>query len=690
MRRLIPLILILLIAPVCYASLDEYMDEVDSYVDDYNSGKLNAAELIVYLEYTTSKMYESLDKEHKEAFTESDVKKALGEKYKEKDKKKHSDWRESQHEKVFSTDDFDVVFMAHQFYRQDREYYESKEEDTETYYKVGYDLRPIKSSQDIDAIGSDIKSFINELKSLSQQEDPDLEDLKEKFNKIKRQVWEIDNCESLMSSVLEETEEEPTKETHYSLQIKEETEENCWDETQCKQVCEPEEMCWEKCDMIPVCEEICDQECHEEEKCEEVCENITEGNETRIGCHDKCIMEEVCSDNCWEDCHDEHQCKQVCETKENCYDKCEPFQQCENMTNGELRIEGICGDDFSDIHINAYGPGLDYYNELNDFDERIDCEERIQALVNLRKAIQDNINNNFAKWYFEEFLKDDPEKIINGGYGFRKILDILTRNEEDISNELFCLEEIGWPDGFEKIDVEYKTDNTNVEVWEKRIPVEGTDVRYWTTLYKYSWIPNKDVVKELIQYKMSEQDTIGPTAKDIAEIKADEGKMEIIERLSEKYGGSFDVKLEMLDEKNTIVKKYLQINPDVAVKITDELEEGKPDVSVSIDFNILYNFITYMSYTMEGDKIQGPHWVHVDEGGPGKVFSALGAISKLWREGITIKPRHALFKLFFNTKDIISLATEAQIESSSSEYGKEEGKEVKINANVVLDKGVDM
>jgi hypothetical protein len=103
------------------------------------------------------------------------------------------------------------------------------------------------------------------------------------------------------------------------------------------------------------------------------------------------------------------------------------------------------------------------------------------------------------------------------------------------------------------------------------------------------------------------------------------------------------------------VLKYLQINPDVAVQIVDSIEE-RPDISVEVNYDVLYDFINYMSYKMEGDRIQGPHWVRVeDEGGPGKFFSALGAISKMWREGVSIKPRFALIKLLFSTKDLVEL-----------------------------------
>ena len=50
MKRLIVIICMLLSIQVCSASLEYSMDEINSYVKDYNDGKIDAAKLIVYRE----------------------------------------------------------------------------------------------------------------------------------------------------------------------------------------------------------------------------------------------------------------------------------------------------------------------------------------------------------------------------------------------------------------------------------------------------------------------------------------------------------------------------------------------------------------------------------------------------------------------------------------------------------------
>jgi|TARA_Y100000310_G_C20675815_1_gene812969 hypothetical protein len=312
-----------------------------------------------------------------------------------------------------------------------------------------------------------------------------------------------------------ETDDPYNKETIYFHTIKKQTNQNCWFESKCEPVCETITECGD-----------CQPSCYDEEICEEVCEDIiindTTGETEQI-CSQECNMKETCV-----------QCEESCYSYDNCYDKCEDEEKCEDFDDGELRLEGRCGEEGSDIYISAWGQGLDSLNHLNEGGEW-NCEDEMNELVNLRKAFQKDVNNEFAIWFFEDFITgEDYDKIINGEWGFRGVLNILLRNEEDIADRTNCVEGEEWPEGFEVIDISYKSDNANIEVWEKKVPVEWSNTRFHTTLYKYSWIPDKQMLKGMINYELSETDTFGPSAKDIAKIKEDEGQMELINSLSGK------------------------------------------------------------------------------------------------------------------------------------------------------------
>ncbi len=131
-------------------------------------------------------MYEELDKENKIAFTESEIKTV----FVQTEAKPWEHYR-AQFEKRFSTKDFDVVFTANPFYRKDKNYWESRDVDTRTYYTIGYHLQAINVGGEKDLV-SEIKSLIPDLEYLSENEDQQrFEDVKEKFSKIKQGFWNV-------------------------------------------------------------------------------------------------------------------------------------------------------------------------------------------------------------------------------------------------------------------------------------------------------------------------------------------------------------------------------------------------------------------------------------------------------------------------------------------------------------------
>jgi len=679
----------LLILPVVSASLSSNIEEVEKYISEYKTGELNAPQLVVNIDYVKNKMYEELDKEGKKAFTEAEIeavfdKTELGPggeiEFRGGDKisfrgGSRRDWRFTQYLKTFKTDDFHVVFRADSFFRHDREYYEKREITAENYYSISYELVAVNvAGADL---SNEIRDFISELKGLIASDggtDEEYEDARKSWNQIQQKVREIrdqDNCVELMGSIgMEEKEKDyPSRERNFYYLVEEKIKKSCRNESKCEPVCEP----------IEVCDDYCEPECWDEEVCGEVCEDVfnnetnsNETNSTESICEDVCEIVEVCSV-----CGDE-----PCRMKPNCQLKCEDVEHCEEFPSEEIGFNANCREkEGSNLYLNIRGEEFEYYRGLNEGGEW-NCNNEIDSLVKMRKVLQEQVNQEFAEWYFEEYLIEDYDRMINGINGFKSVLELLTRNEEQISQNLHCSETGQWPDGFEKIDITYINNNTHVEVWEKNIPVEQDQTTYYTTLYKYSWVPSRDLLKELINYKLSETDTFGPSARDVANIKSDAGQMELVNSLSERYGGSFDVRLEIKDEQDQVVLKYFQVNPDVIVKIVDSIEE-EPDIFVEIEYDALYDFISYISYESGGDEIKGPRWVYMGgvSGGPGKFFGFIGAVRKAWREGVTIKPRYALLKILFNSKNIIGLMGTSNIESSN--YG---GETVKISGATVEQK----
>ena len=119
-------LIFIFVLPLVPASLSSNMAEVERYVGDYRTGELNAPQLVVYIEYIKNKMYEELDKEGKKAFTEAEIEAVFdktdlgGGNQIGSRRMDGGDWRFTQYEKEFKTDDFNVVFRADSFFRQER------------------------------------------------------------------------------------------------------------------------------------------------------------------------------------------------------------------------------------------------------------------------------------------------------------------------------------------------------------------------------------------------------------------------------------------------------------------------------------------------------------------------------------------------------------------------------------------
>jgi len=637
------------------ASLETSFSEVEDYIGQYDSGNITAPQLIVYIDYSQNKMYESLGGERQ--IKELEVKKFFD---KVDNSKNKGNFMGFEYQKVFTTKDFQIIFYAYPFVSHDRSYYESKEELENSYY-IDYNLYSSKSSGN--SFSLNFNNFVLDLKNSLNKEDFDYEGLKNNFSELRNSFQKSSSCEDTLKDLgfVEYKKDYPSEQKNFYYNISEVKDKNCWQDNVCEPKCEIKKDCFNpgnKCEQKEVCDQSCKDVFNES------------SNETNQVCSEECKLKEVCENS-----------TEQCNEYEDCHDECSSKERCDEFTSGEIKLEATCDKDFSNLNLNSWG-NFEKYQGFNE--GGWNCQSEIDSLVEMRKALQKDFNLGFAKWYFEDFLNGDYDKIINGAGGFREALWRLIRIEEEVSNNLQCSETGEWPEGFEKIEFSYQNNNTNVEVWEKSIPVSfDQNKKYYTTLFKYSWIPDKETAKNLIKYLVL-NNSFGPSEKGISRIQSDEGQMELINSLSERYGGSFDVQLTLKNKEGDFeVKKYLKINPDVVFKLSDSIEES-PDISVDIDYDVLYNFVTYMTNKFDGEKIEGPYWVQIDENsGPGNFFSALGAISKAWKEGVTIKPRYALIKLLFNVKDISQLVFNSP--GSSGDTGSNsQDNQVKISGEAVL------
>ncbi len=607
-----------LIPTVFSYSVEEGAEEFENYITQYKDDDITTPQLIVYLEYVQSRMYSILDKEDREGFTESEIETIFG------------SIEDDTARKEYLTDDFKIIFEANLFYGTNL--YEDRGMSGEDYYTIHFYLEPLEKKTSSSGVEEDIESFINDLEEASETNNPDFDSLKESYTNImiESQKLGYDSCEDIASSIMTESEHQKDWDegTMYDEVIKIVNETECHEREECEHVCEEVDDCWEKCH--PECETVCD-----------------DGEDGK---------------NCWEECHEV--CEEFCETREECHPNCTMIEECYDNTVSELRFSIECNPEYTGLWIDAWGEELEIFNQINEVDMgKKDCEIRLNSFVSLRKALQDSVDNDFAQWYFEDFLGDSPEKLMRGGHGFERVMNTLIWIEESIAKNMGCMgEDAEWPEGFEEINIDYEKNNIKIQVWERQIPVEWMQgKKMWTTLYTHKFMPSKNMMKEMILYQISETDKIGPSTEEINELKSDQGKMELIKRIADKYGGSLNIMLELNDGEEELLKKYVRINVNDTIKFSDN-EPEEMDISISVDYDALYEFMSYMQ-SMESERIRGPNWIEGKEGGReedgfGKFLGALGAVLRFWRTGVNISPPQAILKLILNIFDVVNFIQE--------------------------------
>ena len=144
--------------------------------------------------------------------------------------------------------------------------------------------------------------------------------------------------------------------------------------------------------------------------------------------------------------------------------------------------------------------------------------------------------------------------------------------------------------------------------------------------YMKVWVfPSKEFIKYEMRKAMENHEIPGPaeekterknqeglTEEEKQKIRENKGEMERIREISEKYGGSLDLVVQFKDyEAGEIVfNLYAQINENDIMKVEPMLpsEVGEKDVTVEMDFALLYEMIFISEKDMMGNHLESPPW----------------------------------------------------------------------------------
>ncbi len=385
------------------------------------------------------------------------------------------------------------------------------------------------------------------------------------------------------------------------------------------------------------CSERCNRECHDRliAPCTNDCVHksgcLDEGNcDSMINeCEAKCKSEKEIG-GCVNECNEK--CLKGEETWE------EPKQEENKEEKGVFTAGGVCrksqqkNEGF--VYFNGWGEPFDRIQPLKqryysgggaDW-----CKWNLENLKKQRKEIEKSLNQDFAAWFFEEYLAntaEDWEQHISGIFEmYWRVVD----NQRETGRMMECLGISELPESeYNILNFSYDTQYGSVEYWEEiktaKIPEIKKEVKIISPYMKIWVFPPKEFIEYEMKKAMQNHEfpgppeekakrerEEGPTGEEREMIKQDKEFMNKIRKFTEKYGGNVDVNVQFKDyETNEIVfNLYAKINENEIIKIKPMLPEeaAENDITIIIDFERIYELILIQEKEMKGTHIESPPW----------------------------------------------------------------------------------
>ena len=281
--------------------------------------------------------------------------------------------------------------------------------------------------------------------------------------------------------------------------------------------------------------------------------------------------------------------------------------------------EGIHGN----VHFDAWG---DPFEELNMMRGEVEqtlgsewCEWELENLKKERMEIQNTLNENFLRWFFEDYVTQSPSDFeIHIGGVWDVYWEGLVENSRRTAEMIACLGQDKFPSEYQPIKVEYDTNYGSVTMWEERKTTDmfGRRTEIFSP-YMEIWVfPSKEFVKNMMKTSMENGVMIGSQEqpKEITpamreEMKNDKELMDVVNSLSDKYGGEAKTLITIKDGDELVFQALLTVNPDIVLdfKSSPTITE-KADITVTMDFNFIYDMIVFEEKQIRGKEREAPPW----------------------------------------------------------------------------------
>lgn len=258
------------------------------------------------------------------------------------------------------------------------------------------------------------------------------------------------------------------------------------------------------------------------------------------------------------------------------------------------------------------------------------CEQDLASKIKERIELQKSFNDEFLDWFFDEFVSQNPGEYKLQEESIFLIYEAFQRNSEETARSLNCLNRGGWPEEFKPISVSMQSPNGKIKFWEetKQTNFLGKSQQILSP-YMELWVfPSKEQFKKIISMEFEKEGPKGPSAVEVAQMRQNEKAMQVINRISDAFGGEARILIAIKDKKETVIQMLFTVNKESLVQMTP-LEKGKkakPNATIFLGYDFFYDTVSTVAKDVEGSRKIKPHWEE-NEFEPPRIDDALMAIT---------------------------------------------------------------